>query len=105
SHTILGPGFIHRLYANAVYHELRLRGLAVQPHREYQVYYHGRATGGIKFNHVRIGSRLMVFPVAVKDLDRIRISNLKSWMQAQKVPLGILANFCSANLAFTVLRT
>ena len=28
-HAILGPGFIHRIYANATYHELSLRGLEV----------------------------------------------------------------------------
>ena len=43
-HTILGPGFIHRIYANAVYHELELRGLEVMPRREYQVIYRGRST-------------------------------------------------------------
>lgn len=36
-HT-LGPGFIYRIYANACYHELKLRGLEVKPHREFRVF-------------------------------------------------------------------
>jgi GxxExxY protein len=33
-HSTLGPGFIHRIYANAVYHELQLRGFEVLPLHE-----------------------------------------------------------------------
>ena len=46
-HSVLGPGFIHRIYANAVYHEFKLRGLEVVPRREYQVFYSGRPVGGL----------------------------------------------------------
>jgi GxxExxY protein len=102
-HTILGAGFIHRIYANAVYHELRLRGLAVYPHREYHVYYRGRSVGAIKFNHLQIDNRLMIFPVAIQNLDHISLNNLKSWMKAQNVPLAILANFYPTSLYYTVL--
>jgi GxxExxY protein len=30
-HTMLGPGYIHRIYPNACFHELKLVGLAVKP--------------------------------------------------------------------------
>jgi len=103
-HSILGPGFIHRIYANAVYHELSLRGIEVLPRREYQVIYRGRPIGEIKFNHLQIGNSLMIFPVAVQDMNDLSINNLKAWMQVQNVPLGILANFYPASLEFMVLR-
>jgi len=103
-HSILGPGFIHRIYANAVYHELSLLGLKVLPRREYQVIYRGRPIGEIKFNHLQVGDSLMIFPVAVQDINDLSINNLKAWMQVQNVPLGILANFYPASLEFMVLR-
>jgi GxxExxY protein len=103
-HTILGPGFIHRIYANATYHELSLRGLEVLPRREYQVIYRDQAIGEIKFNHLQVEDRLMVFPVAVRDINDLGINNLKAWMQVQRIPLGILANFCPARLEFMALR-
>jgi GxxExxY protein len=103
-HSILGPGFIHRIYANAVHHELSLRGLEVLPRREYQVIYRGRPIGEIKFNHLQVGDSLMVFPVAIQDINDLSINNLKAWMQVQNVPLGILANFYPTSLEFMVLR-
>jgi GxxExxY protein len=103
-HTILGPGFVHRIYANATYHELSLSGLEVLPRREFQVIYHGRSIGEIKFNHLQVDNRLMIFPIAVQDLNSLSINNLKAWMQVQRVPLGILANFYPACLDFMVLR-
>jgi len=103
-HAILGPGFVHRVYANAVYHELLLRGLEVVPCREYQVFYRGRPIGEIKFNHLRVQNDVMVFPVALSDINSLSISSLKAWMQAQGVPLAIVANFSQETLDFMVLR-
>jgi GxxExxY protein len=103
-HSILGPGFIHRIYANAVYHELQLRGLEVAARREYQVIYHGRPVGEIKLGHIQVDSTLMVFPIAVQDLNALSIQNLKAWLQVQQVPLGIIANFHGDGLEFRVLR-
>ena len=103
-HATLGSGFIHRIYANACYHELQLRGLEVRPQKEYQVIYRNRSIGTIKFNHLRIGDSALVFPVAVQDINDIRINNLKDWMRAKKVPLGILANFYDTSLRPIVLR-
>lgn len=104
-HAILGPGFVHRIYANAVYHELALRGLEVMPRREFQVFYRSRPIGEIKFNHLQVGDSLMVFPVAIQDVNDLSINNLKAWMRIQNIPLAILANFYPDELDFMVLRT
>ena len=103
-HTALGPGFIHRIYANACYRELQLRGLQVRPQKAYQVIYHNRPVGEIKFGHLVVNGSLFVFPVAVQNIDAISINNLKDWMRAQKVPLAILANFYDTSLKPIVLR-
>ncbi|MEW5989174.1 MAG: GxxExxY protein [Chloroflexota bacterium] len=103
-HTTLGPGFIYRIYANAVYHEMRLRGLDVVPRRVYEVIYRGRPVGAIKFEHVQVSDALMIFPVAIQDVNDVGLNNLKAWLRAQKIPLGILANFYPASLEFVVLR-
>ncbi len=103
-HTTLGPGFIHRIYANACYHELGLRGLQVRPRKEYQVIYRNRPIGEIKFGHLQVNDSVFVFPVAVQDINDIRINNLKDWMRAQNIPIGILANFYDTSLHPMVLR-
>ena len=80
-------------------------GILVLPRREYQVIYHGRPIGEIKFNHLQVGDSLMVFPVAIQDINDLSINNLKAWMQVQNVPLSILVNFYPVHLEFMVLRT
>ena len=52
-HTLMGPGFVHRIYANACYQELGLRGLAVKPVKRMQVVY----KGGSGADFVKIGNR------------------------------------------------
>lgn len=92
-HTALGPGFIHRIYANACHHELKLRGLPVQPLREMQVFYKDTRLGELKFGHLRVGETLMVFPAAIQSLADLHLENFREWMRAQQVPLGLLVNF------------
>jgi GxxExxY protein len=103
-HTQLGPGFIHRIYANAAYREMQLRGLNVVPRQKYQVYYRGQVIGEVNFNHLLVENKLMVFPVAVQSLNDVSIINLKAWMYRSQVRLGILANFYATKLEFLVLR-
>jgi hypothetical protein len=69
-----------------------------------QVFYRGRAIAEIKFAHIQIEDKLLVFPVAIGDVNNIRIRNLKDWMHHLRVPLGILANFQDIHLAPIILR-
>ena len=103
-HSLLGPGFIYRVYANAVYHELLLRGLEVLPQHEYQVMYRGRTIGEIKFDHLQIANSLMVFPVAIRNIGDLNLINLREWLKIRRIPLGIIANFFPTSLEFSVLK-
>jgi GxxExxY protein len=103
-HTQLGPGFIHRIYANAAYREMQLRGLNVVPRQKYRVYYRGQVIGEVNFNHLLVENKVMVFPVAVQNLNDISLMNLKAWMYHSQVRLGILANFHAMKLEFLILR-
>jgi GxxExxY protein len=92
-HRTLGPGFVHRVYANACYHEHRLRGIGVEPRKEYQVIFRGESIGSLKFAHFRVEDRVMHFPVAIQNVDDLNVNNLKDWMRHQQIRLGILTNF------------
>jgi len=92
-HSALGPGFIHRIYANACYHEYRLRGVGAEPRKEYQVIFQGESIGCLKFNHFVVEGTVMHFPVAIRDVADINVHNLKDWMRYQGIHLGILTNF------------
>jgi GxxExxY protein len=92
-HSLLGPGFIHRIYANACHHELRLRGLALKPLKRMVVEYKGVNIGTVAFGHLIVEGRVMVFPVALRSIRQMQPEGLKDWMRACGVHLGIIANF------------
>lgn len=97
-HNELGPGFIHRIYANACVQEMQARGLEVRPLREMTVFYRGEPVGNVKLGHLQIENKIMLFPLAVRDERQIEPENLRRWMASQGVPLGILANFHAGRL-------
>jgi len=103
-HTVLGPGFIHRVYANACYHEMKLRQLPVQALKEMKVVYRGQPLAGIKFAHLRLGDQALVFPVAVTDINAISFKNIKDWLRVEQVPLGIIANFHALSFKPLILK-
>lgn len=103
-HNTLGPGFIHRIYANATFYELKLRGLDVKAHPEMRVFLEDFDLGTVKFQHIQVDHRVLVFPVAISDIRLIRIENLKTWMRYLNIPLGILVNFYDVSLKPIVLR-
>jgi GxxExxY protein len=100
----LGPGFIHRIYANASMHEMRLRGMDVLPRREFSVFFDDANLGSIKFGHLQIDNRALVFPTAIASMEQLRISNLKAWMRHLGIPLGIVVNFRSTRFEPLILR-
>jgi len=103
-HTILGAGFVHRIYANACYHELKLRGLAAKPAKRMQVVYKGMVVGDVAFGHILVEGKIMVFPVAIGDISGIHLDSLKDWMRLCDTQLGIVANFDAIHLDVVFVR-
>jgi GxxExxY protein len=103
-HRALGPGFIHRIYANACYREYRLRGIGADPRREYQVIFQGESIGSLKFNHFVIEGAIMHFPVAIREVTDVSVHNLKDWMRYQGIRLGIVTNFYDTTIRPVFVR-
>jgi GxxExxY protein len=103
-HTILGAGFVHRIYASACYYELKLRGLATKANKRMQVAYKNVVVGDVAFGHLLVEGKVMVFPVAIGDVQDIHLDNLKEWMRVCKIQLGILANFDAVHLEIIYIR-
>ena len=60
-HSTLGAGFVHRIYANACWHELRLRHLDVRPGKRIQVAYRGVVIGDVAFGHIVIEGKIILW--------------------------------------------
>jgi GxxExxY protein len=103
-HTLLGAGFVHRIYANACYQELKLRGLATQPAKRIQIAYKSKTIGDIAFAHLLVEGKIIVFPVAIGSIQDIHLENLKQWLTLSDISLGILANFDAVKLEIMFIR-
>ncbi|MEK7275799.1 MAG: GxxExxY protein [Chloroflexota bacterium] len=103
-HATLGPGFIHRIYANACYHELKLRGLSAKPQKAIQIFYRGAPLGELKFSHLRVADAIMVFPAAIQNPADLGLPNIREWLRAEQIPLGIVANFHDTELKPVFLK-
>lgn len=103
-HHVLGPGFIHRIYANACHYEYRLRGVGAEPRKEYHVIFQGESIGALKFNHFVVEGTVMHFPVTIRDVADVSVHNLKDWMRNQGIRLGVLTNFYDTAIRPVFLR-
>jgi GxxExxY protein len=103
-HRVLGAGFVYRIYANACCHELRLRGLAVKPAKRIQVAYKGKIIGSVAFANILVEGKIILFPVAIGNMQDIHLDNLKHWLTLCDVQLGILANFDAVSLEVMFIR-
>jgi len=92
-HRTLGPGFIYRIYANACYHEFRLRSIPVEARKSFQVIFEGEEIGELKFAHFIVEEQIMFFPVAIQHIEDINVNNLKDWIRAHDIKLGLMINF------------
>ena len=97
-HNTLGPGFMRRIYAKAVYREMQLREMAVTPYERIMVTYKEHPLAEVPFQHLVVEESIMVFPVAIDDISKIKLESLRLWMAAQGIQLGILANFHAVRL-------
>ncbi len=103
-HNVLGPGFVHRIYANACHQELRLRGLASKPVKRMQVAYKGSVVGDIAFGHLMVEGKVIVFPVALRDIQAVHLDSVKDWLRRCDIRSGIVANFDALRLQTVFVR-
>ena len=104
-HTALGPGFIHRIYANACHHEFRMRGLPAKPQRAIHIYYRDEPIGEFHLAHFRLGDSIAVFPVAIQNTADLGLPNIHHWLTTQQIPLGLVANFYDTELKPLFIKT
>jgi GxxExxY protein len=91
-HRLLGPGFLEKIYERAMVHELKLRGLMVQPQYEILIPYKEIQIPGQQLD-LLVGGRIVVELKAVDQLHSIHEAQLLSYLKATGLRLGFLMNF------------
>jgi GxxExxY protein len=96
-HRSLGPGFLESIYENAMKVALRKRGLAFEFQEEIAVFYEGEAVGVHRCDLI-VANGIIVELKAIKELEDIHFAQVKSYLKATNLRVGLLMNFNAPTL-------
>lgn len=91
-HRTLGPGFVEAIYRRALVIELRRCGQQVEVEKEVAVYYEGELVGTHRLDLV-VSSAVVLELKAVSDLAAAHYEQLRSYLRASGIEVGLLVNF------------
>ena len=96
-HRSLGPGFGESVYHRALEREMELRGIPFASEIEVDVSYRGIVVGRHRLDMVASGG-IVVELKAVHSLDPVHYSQVRSYLKATRLSIGLLLNFAATRL-------
>ena len=93
----LGPGFLEKVYENALAHDLRKSGLCVVQQAPVQVTYDGEVVGSY-VTDLLVESRLIVELKVCKALEDIHVAQCLNYLKATGIHTCLLLNFGTPKL-------
>jgi GxxExxY protein len=96
-HKALGPGFLESVYQRAMEVALRHRELPFMKQMEIHIFFEEEDVGVHRLDLV-VGDEIVVELKAVKALEDIHFVQLKSYLKATGLHVGLLLNFNSSTL-------
>jgi len=98
-HNNLGPGFLEKVYENALLMELSERKIKAIPQKELIVYYKDHKVG-IYAADIVVNDEIILELKAVDSLIKFHDAQLLNYLKCTGLKLGILINFGSERLEF-----
>lgn len=89
---ILGPGFLEKVYENALVVELRKRGLKVESQVPVKVSYKGEVVGEY-VGDIVVEGKVLVELKTVEQLSKVHEAQLLNYLKATGIKVGLLINF------------
>ena len=89
---VLGPGFLERVYENALLIELHNRGLKAANQIPIKVMYKETSVGEYVAD-IHVEEKVIVELKTVKNLDRNHEAQLLNYLKATGIQVGLLVNF------------
>lgn len=96
-HKALGPGFLEKVYEQALVHELAKCELATEQQKPVVVFYDGHAVGEHRLDLV-VACRVVIELKACKAIEDVHLATIRSYLKATGLPLGLVMNFARPTL-------
>ncbi len=96
-HTELGPGFLESIYEEALKVELSRQKISYENQKQIQIEYAGVMVGIHRLDLV-VEDAIIVELKAVKELADIHFAQLRSYLKATGLKIGLLMNFAKPTL-------
>jgi GxxExxY protein len=96
-HRALGPGFLESIYEEALKVEFAEHGLHYDAQKEIQIKYLGVEVGLHRLD-LLVEKQIIVELKAVKDFTEIHFAQLRSYLKATGLKVGLLFNFSKPTL-------
>ena len=90
--NILGPGFLEKVYENALLVEFKRRGLKAKNQVPIKVYYKGEVVGDYTAD-LLVEDKVIVELKTVENLDSAHEAQLLNYLKATDLHVGLLVNF------------
>jgi len=91
-HKVLGCGFLEKVYENALVHEMRRKGLAVEQQVPVEVYYDEIIAGTYQADIV-VQKEVIVELKAVEELNNLHLAQCLNYLRATGKKVCLLLNF------------
>ena len=92
-HTELGPGFVERIYMNALIIALKKRNLQFLTEKEFTVKYEGKSVGKFRADLVVNDTVIVELKAVEGRMPKIFESQIISYLKASDIKVGLLVNF------------
>ena len=96
-HRTLGPGFLEKIYQEALCLELDARGLRFERERAIAVHYRGKAIPGQRIDLIVSGCVLVELKATTR-IDMAHEAKVISYLRTTGLQLGLLLNFNSRTM-------
>jgi len=98
-HKTLGSGFQELIYQRALEIEMKLAKLNFAREMEMPIFYKNIQIGTRRVDFF-VENQIMVELKALVALERVHLTQAKNYLEAYKIPIGLLINFGSTELEF-----
>jgi len=99
-HSYFGNGFLEKVYENALAYKLHQLGIDCQQQVPLKVYFENDVVVGEYFADLVVENKIIIELKTVQSLEKIHYAQLKHYLKATRVRLGLLINFGKPKMEF-----